>query len=113
MINVLEKEKIRQVGHVFFLNDEYIVCFFLLHPIPGGIHTLSSAAGITEKRHDDDDNNSQEKLNDYQTQMACSSQANENYDSDFDNSSHEDDEPLTHKDSINEHEEEHQNQLIV
>ncbi len=48
--------------------------------------------------------------------MACSSQGtiSEEYDSDFENSSHEDDEPLTHKDSINEYEEEQQhNQIIV
>jgi hypothetical protein len=48
--------------------------------------------------------------------MACSSRStiSEEYDSDFENSSHEDDEQLTHKDSINEYEEEqHQNQIIV
>jgi len=39
----------------------------------------------------------------------------EEYDSDFDDSSHEEVEQITHQDSINEHDEEqeHQNQIIV
>ncbi len=40
----------------------------------------------------------------------------EEYDSDFDDSSHEEVEQITHQDSTNEHdeeEEEHQNQIIV
>ena len=48
--------------------------------------------------------------------MASSSRGtiSEDYDSDFDNSSHEDDEPTAHKDSVHELDEEEQhNELIV
>ncbi len=47
--------------------------------------------------------------------MACSSHGtvSEEYDSDFDSSSHEDVEESAHKDSINESFEEQQNQIIV
>jgi len=88
----------------------HIIISFLFFFSAGGIHALLST-GIY------DNNISQEKLNDQQIQMACSSQGtiSEEYDSDFENSSHEDDEQLTHKDSINEYEEEqqHHNQVIV
>ena len=56
-----------------------------------------------------------EKLTNSPMLMACSSHGtvSEEYDSDFDSSSHEDDEQSTHKDSMNESLEEQQNQIIV
>ncbi|CAF0805510.1 unnamed protein product [Rotaria sp. Silwood1] len=82
------------------------------HQNDSGIHTISST-GNSDKRNDDQ--NTQEILNDYPLRMNSSTQdvVIEDYDSDFDNSSHEDDEQLTHKDSINDYEEEQQNQLIL
>ncbi|CAF2854630.1 unnamed protein product [Rotaria sp. Silwood2] len=87
--------------------------FYLLF---GGIHTLSSQ-GTNEKRHD-----SQEKLTNHQSPMASSSRGtgSEDYDSDFDNQSHEDDidndEQITNR-KQNEHfineQEEQQKQLVL
>jgi hypothetical protein len=89
----------------FSSEKQYIVFI----SISGGIHTLSSTGR--------NDNNiiPEEKLTNSQVPMACSlhGTVSEEYDSDFDNSSHEDDEQLTHKDSINESYEEQQNQIIV
>ncbi len=78
----------------------------------GGNHTLSSI-GTNDKPNDN--NLPQEKLNDQQPPMDRLSRTTvtEEYDSDFDDSSHEDDEQIAHKDSINESDEEHQNQILV
>ncbi|CAF1103919.1 unnamed protein product [Rotaria sordida] len=81
------------------------------YPNDSGIHTISSA-GNSDKRNNNQ--NIQERLNDYQLQMSSSRHGTivEEYDSDFDDSSHEDDEQLTNKDSTNDYEEEQQNKLI-
>lgn len=59
---------------------------------------------------------SEDKFDDQQIPTACSSRSgmsNEDYDSDFDDSSPEDDEQVTTKDTSHEDEEEQQNQILV
>lgn len=97
-----DKSEKKMIQHVFDL-------------ILGGNHTLSST-GINDKRNNNNNNSPQEKFNEQIVPMARLSRttASEEYDSDFDDSSHEDDEPLTRTDSINEYDEEQQqNQIIV
>ena len=68
------------------------------------------------KRNDHTATGVQGKVNTHSSHMASSSRGtiSEEYDSDFDNSSHEDDEPIGHKDSVHELDEEEQhNELIV
>ncbi|CAF0848479.1 unnamed protein product [Rotaria sp. Silwood1] len=87
------------------------------HQNDSGIHTLSSGGNI-EKQHD-----SQEKLTDHQSPMASSSRGtgSEDYDSDFDNQSHEDeidndDEQITNRkqdEDLIDEQEEQQKQLIL
>ncbi|CAF0837740.1 unnamed protein product [Adineta steineri] len=72
------------------------------------IHQNDSAASHTLSSTEINDNTQQIKMA-YANQGTIS----EEYDSDFDNSSHEDDEQIPHKDSINEYDEEQQNQIIL
>ena len=97
------------IQHVFLIHFDKISFVFLFL---GGIHILSST-GIQEKRNDQ--NLSQEIFNEQQLPMARRSQTivSEDYDSDFDDSSHEDDEPIPRTESIIEHEEEQRKQIIV
>jgi hypothetical protein len=78
----------------------------------GGIHTLSST-GMNDKRNDY--NLSQEKLNDQHVPIARLSRTtvSEECDSDFDDSSHEDDEQIGRKESVSEYNEQRQQQIIV
>jgi hypothetical protein len=68
----------------------------------------------TNKRFYENRDGIQEKLNDRSMNMASSTHgtANEEYDSDFDDYSHEDDEQIVHKDSITEQEDQ-QAQIMV
>ncbi|CAF2314824.1 unnamed protein product [Rotaria sp. Silwood2] len=93
-------------------NDHDTTAGIQSHQNDSGIHTISST-GNSDKLNDNQ--NTQETLNDYQLGMASSTRGAviEEYDSDFDNSSPEEDEQLTHKDSINDYDEEQQNQLIL
>ncbi|CAF3551510.1 unnamed protein product [Rotaria socialis] len=77
-----------------------------------GIHTISST-GNSDQQHDHD--HREEKINENLLHMACSTREAviEDYDSDFDNSSPEDDEQLTNKDSTNEYEEDERTHLIL
>ena len=87
------------------------VCLCIYFSV-GDICAVSSA-GVGDKSKDC--SHIQETLNDHQPQMVCSAQGpvGEEYDSDFDDTSHEDDEPLTHEDAVNEDEEEQHSQFIV
>jgi hypothetical protein len=98
-------KKIRQIIRHVLIN---VFIFLIL----GGNHTLSST-GTNDKLNDN--NLPQEKLNEQPISMARLSRTtvSEEYDSDFDDSSHGDDEQITHIDPINEYDEEHQNQIIV
>lgn len=80
--------------------------------IVGGIQTLSSV-GSHEKRTIS--NHSQENLNEPQSLMARSSRTNisEEYDSDFDDLSNEDEEPSTRRDSLYENSEEKRKQMLL
>lgn len=62
----------------------------------------------------DDDRHAEDTMHEHhpRTTSSARSPINEEYDSDFDDSSHGDEEELTHKDSINEYEEQ-QSQIIV
>lgn len=87
--------------------DVYLYIYII-----GGVDTISSTRPI-DKRNDYTHN--EETLKEHQSQMESSTKegAIEEYNSDFDNSSFDEDEPLTHKDSVKEYEEEKKHQLIV
>lgn len=90
-----------------------MIRFLLQHvfSLLGGIQTLSSA-GSSERRMSS--TQSYENLNEPQGLTAHFSQttASEDYDSDFDDSSNEDDEPLTRRDSSHENNEAKRNQAL-
>ncbi|CAF3853963.1 unnamed protein product [Rotaria magnacalcarata] len=77
-----------------------------------GIHTISST-GNSDQQHDHV--HREEKINENLLRMACATRGAviEDYDSDFDNSSPEDDEQLTNKDSTNEYEDDEKSHLIL